>query len=55
MTGRTKVIIGYWNDHFVHVPMAASAGKCRRIDPFGKLWLSVLEATGQGPLIGSGA
>jgi len=51
MTGRTKFIIGYWNDQFVHVPMDASAGKCRRIDPFGKLWLNVLEATGQGPLI----
>ncbi|MBW2591508.1 MAG: ATP-dependent 6-phosphofructokinase [Deltaproteobacteria bacterium] len=54
MTGKTKFIIGYWNDHFVHVPMAASAGKCRRIDPFGKLWLNVLEATGQGPLIQPG-
>ena len=53
MTGRTKFIIGYWNDQFVHVPMDASVGKCRRIDPFGKLWLSVLEATGQGPLIHS--
>lgn len=55
MTGRTKFIIGYWNDHFVHVPMDVSVGKCRRIDPSGKLWLSVLEATGQGPMIQSGS
>jgi 6-phosphofructokinase 1 len=30
--------------------MIASAGKRKHVDPNGKLWLSVLEATGQDSL-----
>jgi len=50
MAGKTKLLIGHWNNHFVHIPMSASAGKRKHIDPKGKLWLSVLGATGQGIL-----
>lgn len=50
MAGKTGMLIGYWNNHFVHIPMSASAGKRKKIDPDGELWLSVLEATGQGSL-----
>jgi 6-phosphofructokinase 1 len=47
MAGKTRVLIGHWNNYFVHIPMGASAGKRKKIDPNGKLWLSVLHATGQ--------
>lgn len=47
MAGKTKLIVSQWNDAFVHVPMAASVGKTRRVNPNGKLWSGVLEATGQ--------
>ena len=50
MAGKTKLLIGRWNNQFVHIPMSASAGKRKKIDPKGKLWLSVLGATGQGSL-----
>jgi 6-phosphofructokinase 1 len=50
MAGKTKLLLGSWNNHFVHIPMSASAGKRKKIDPRGKLWLSVLGATGQGSL-----
>ena len=50
MAGKTKLLIGRWNGNFVHVPMNASVGRRKQIDPNGKLWLSVLEATGQGAL-----
>jgi 6-phosphofructokinase 1 len=50
MAGKTKLLIGRWNEHFVHVPMSASAGRRKQVDPDGKLWRSVLEATGQGAL-----
>lgn len=50
MAGKTSVLIGYWNNHFVNIPMDASAGKRKQVDPKGKLWYSVLAATGQGPL-----
>lgn len=50
MTGKTNMLVGHWNNHFVHVPMRASAGKRKQVSPHGKLWLTVLEATGQTSL-----
>lgn len=50
MAGKTKLLIGRWNNHFVHIPISASAGKRKKINPKEKLWLSVLGATGQGSL-----
>ena len=50
MAGKTKVLIGYWNYSFVHIPMEASSVKRKQVDPNGKLWRSVLDATGQGSL-----
>ena len=50
LAGKTKLLVGRWNNHFVHIPMSASAGKRKKIDPREKLWLGVLGATGQGPL-----
>ncbi len=47
MAGKTNLIISFWNNHYVHVPMAATAGKRKRLDPQGRLWQSVLETTGQ--------
>ncbi len=50
MAGKTKLLISHWNNHYVHIPMEASAGKRKNVDPQGKLWQTVLEATGQGRL-----
>ncbi len=50
MAGKTKLLIGHWNNHFVHLPMSASVGKRKQINPKGKLWMGVLGATGQGSL-----
>ena len=50
IAGKTKLLIGYWNNNFVHLPISASAGRRKQVDPAGKLWLSVLDATGQGSL-----
>lgn len=47
MAGKTKLLVSFWNNHYVHVPMDASAGKRKNLDPLGRLWQSVLEATGQ--------
>lgn len=55
MAGKTKLLISYWNDHYVHVPMEASAGKRKQLDPDGRLWQSVLEATGQDAYFGGDA
>jgi len=50
MVGKTNLLIGHWNNSFVHVPMSRVAGKRKQIDPKGRLWRSALEATGQGSL-----
>jgi len=47
MAGKTKLLISYWNKQYVHIPMDASAGKRKKLDPMGRLWQSVLETTGQ--------
>jgi 6-phosphofructokinase 1 len=47
MTGRTAMVVGFLNGHFVHVPMAKAVESRKRIDPKGLLWQSVLENTGQ--------
>jgi 6-phosphofructokinase 1 len=50
MAGKTNLLIGHWNNFFVHVPMKTVAGKRKQINPTGTLWRSALEATGQGSL-----
>jgi 6-phosphofructokinase 1 len=50
MAGKTSMLIGHWNNQFVHVPMELIAEKRKQIDPAGSLWRSALEATGQGSL-----
>ncbi|MFP4039158.1 MAG: ATP-dependent 6-phosphofructokinase [Desulfosudaceae bacterium] len=48
MAGKTRLLVGHWHDHFVHIPMALSVGKRKHVDVHSKLWRTVLEATGQG-------
>jgi len=50
MAGKTKLVIGHWNNHFVHLPMEATVGRRKQVRPNGKLWTTVLESTGQPPL-----
>jgi 6-phosphofructokinase 1 len=47
MTGRTDMVVGFWNHQFTHVPIGLAASARKRIDPDGALWSSVLAATGQ--------
>ncbi|NOY69625.1 MAG: ATP-dependent 6-phosphofructokinase [Deltaproteobacteria bacterium] len=53
MAGKTNMIIGQWNGCIVHVPMSMTSGKRKQLRPGGKLWQTVLEATGQGSLVNS--
>ncbi len=50
MAGKTKMLVGLCNNHYVHIPMEASAGKRRHVDISGDMWMSVLESTGQPSL-----
>ena len=50
LAGRTNAMVGYWNQHFTHVPIRAVTNGRRKLDPDGELWQRVLQATGQPPL-----
>ena len=47
MSGRTDMVVGFWNNQFTHVPISLAVSERRKIDPDGPLWSSVLASTGQ--------
>jgi len=47
ISGKTNMVIGFWNQHFVHIPLSLTILKRKKIDPNGHLWQTVLETTGQ--------
>ena len=47
MSGRTNMVVGYWNQYFVNVPTSLTILKRKKVDPHGHLWQTVLEITGQ--------
>ena len=53
LAGKTGLMIGVWNDLFVHVPLAQAIAQRKRLKPHGLLWQSVLATTGQPPLTAS--
>jgi 6-phosphofructokinase 1 len=55
MAGRTNILVGWWNQRFVHVPIPLAVRAPRRLDPAGEEWQRVLEATGEPPTMFAGA
>ncbi len=47
MAGRTGLMIGYLNSHFVHVPIGRAVAEKKRVDVESPTWAAVLSATGQ--------
>lgn len=47
MTGRTNMLVGYWDRQFTHVPIPVAVGRRKQLDPTGPIWHGVLEGTGQ--------
>ena len=54
MAGKTDLVIGLWYNVFTHVPIEVATAKRKTIQPRSNLWLSVLEATGQPPVLTNG-
>jgi 6-phosphofructokinase 1 len=50
MSGKTGMVVGAWNDEFVCIPIRLIVTARKRVPLDGKLWNSVLEATGQPSL-----
>ncbi len=47
MAGNTDVLIGMWNNVFVHVPICTAIREKKRMELTGELWTNVLLTTGQ--------
>lgn len=47
MSGRTNMLVGYWNNRYTHVSIPAAVRRRKQIDPTDWLWTNVLLATGQ--------
>jgi 6-phosphofructokinase 1 len=47
LSGRTNMVVSFWNHHFTHVPISLAVSQRKKIDPEGALWNSVVTATGQ--------
>jgi len=47
MTGRTNMVVSFWNHQFTHVPISLAVSQRKKIDPQGMLWNSVIASTGQ--------
>jgi 6-phosphofructokinase 1 len=47
MAGKTDLIVGLWQNHFVYVPIEVVVRNKKRLREENELWAAVLEATGQ--------
>ncbi len=47
MSGRTGMVVGFWNDNFTHVPIALATEARKQLDPAGDEWQFLLQMTGQ--------
>ncbi len=53
LSGRTNMLVGYWNQKFVHLPMKLATSGRRQIDPGGAFWHRVVLSTGQPRMFGA--
>jgi 6-phosphofructokinase 1 len=47
LSGRTNMVVSFWNHQFTHVPIALAVSERKKLDPQGPLWNSVITSTGQ--------
>jgi 6-phosphofructokinase 1 len=47
MSGRTNMVVSFWNHQFTHVPITLAVSQRKKIDTQSMLWNSVLAVTGQ--------
>ena len=47
LSGRTNMVVSFWNHQFTHVPIPLAVSARKNIDPQDALWSSVVTSTGQ--------
>jgi len=47
MSGRTNMVVGFWKNHFTHIPISLAVSRRKQVDPDSRLWQNVLACIGQ--------
>jgi 6-phosphofructokinase 1 len=47
LSGRTDMLISKWNAHYIHLPIEMVTKGRKKVNSDGRLWRTVMEATGQ--------
>jgi 6-phosphofructokinase 1 len=47
LSGRTNMVVSFWNHQFTHVPIPLAVSARKKIDPKSALWNGVVTSTGQ--------
>ncbi len=47
LSGRTNMVVSFWNHQFTHVPISLAVSERKKIDAEGALWSSVVTSTRQ--------
>jgi 6-phosphofructokinase 1 len=47
MSGRTEMVVGFWKNHFIHIPIPLAVSRRKEISPDSRLWRDVLLCIGQ--------
>jgi 6-phosphofructokinase 1 len=47
MAGKTDLLIGYWHNHCIHVPIELAIASKRQLSQDSELWSAVIASTGQ--------
>ena len=51
MSGRTNMVVGFWKNHFTHIPISLAVSRRKQIHPDSRLWRNVMACIGQPALI----
>jgi len=47
MAGKTGLLIGYWHNYCIHVPIELAIASKRQLSQDSELWSAVIASTGQ--------
>jgi 6-phosphofructokinase 1 len=47
LSGRTNLVVGFWNQNYTHVPIKVVVGQRKQLDTRGYVWQTVLSTTHQ--------
>lgn len=47
MSGRTDMVVGFWKNYYIHIPISLAVSRRKEVSPDSRLWRDVLLCIGQ--------